>query len=50
VAAYEAALTIRTRVALPQDWAMTQGNLANTYVNRIRGDRAKKLEKLIAAY
>lgn len=28
VAAYREALTVRTQVALPQDWAMTQNNLA----------------------
>jgi hypothetical protein len=29
VAAYRAALEVRTRAELPQDWAMTQNNLGN---------------------
>jgi len=26
----------------PQDWARTQGNLANAYADRIRGERSKR--------
>ncbi|WP_414575699.1 CHAT domain-containing protein [Anabaena sp. CCY 9402-a] len=47
---YEVALTIRTREALPEDWAATQNNLANVYKERIKGDRADNIEKAIAAY
>ena len=50
IAAYEAALTVRTREALPREWAQTQNNLALAYWNRIRGDRADNLEKAIAAF
>ncbi|WP_139240788.1 tetratricopeptide repeat protein, partial [Geitlerinema sp. PCC 9228] len=50
IAAYQAALQVRTRSAFPQDWAMTQYNLANAYSDRIRGERAENLEEAIAAY
>ncbi|WP_139240498.1 CHAT domain-containing protein, partial [Geitlerinema sp. PCC 9228] len=50
IAAFEAALQVRTRSAFPQDWAMTQNNLANAYRYRIRGERAENLEQAIAAY
>jgi hypothetical protein len=45
-----AALTVATREALPREWARTQGNLANAYRNRIRGDPADNLEKAIATF
>lgn len=44
------ALTVFTREALPQQWALTQHNLAVAYRNRIRGDRADNLEKAIVAF
>ena len=50
IAAFEAALTVRTREALPREWATTQNNLAIAYRTRVRGDRADNLEKAIAAY
>ncbi|NWF60089.1 MAG: CHAT domain-containing protein [Fischerella sp.] len=50
IAGYEIALTVYTRQALPQDWAMTQNNLGTAYSNRIQGDRAENLESAIAAY
>ena len=50
IAAYEAALTVWTREALPREWASTQNNLGFAYASRIRGDRADNLEKAIAAY
>jgi len=50
IAAYEAALMVFTREALPREWATTQNSLANAFVNRIRGERADNLEKAIAAY
>ncbi|MEM9119952.1 MAG: tetratricopeptide repeat protein [Cyanobacteria bacterium P01_F01_bin.56] len=50
IAAYEAALQVYTRDALPQDWAMTQNNLGTAYRNRIRGERADNLEQAITAY
>jgi CHAT domain-containing protein len=39
ITGYEVALTVYTREALPQSWAMTQNNLANAYRERIKGDR-----------
>ncbi len=50
IASYQNALQIYTRDAFPQDWAMTQNNLANAYRNRIRGERADNLENAIASY
>ncbi|WP_156093363.1 tetratricopeptide repeat protein, partial [Planktothrix serta] len=50
IAAYQAALEVYTRTAFPEDWAMTQNNLAAAYYSRIRGERADNLEKAIAAY
>ncbi|MGH1395738.1 MAG: hypothetical protein ACRAVC_17185, partial [Trichormus sp.] len=44
------ALTVRTREALPVEWAATQNNLANAYKERIKGDRADNIEKAIAAF
>jgi tetratricopeptide (TPR) repeat protein len=46
----EAALTVRTREASPQDWAATQSNLGDAYQARVRGDQADNLETAIAAY
>ncbi|MBD2601263.1 DUF3110 domain-containing protein [Microcystis viridis] len=50
ITGYEIALTIFTFEAFPQDWAMTQNNLANAYCDRIRGEKAENLERAIAAY
>ena len=50
IAGYEIALTIFTRTAFPQKWAMTQNNLGIAYSDRIRGDKADNLEQAIAAY
>ncbi|MCT7949948.1 CHAT domain-containing protein, partial [Ancylothrix sp. C2] len=41
------ALSVRTREAFPQQWAMTQNNLAIAYCNRIRGQRADNIEQAI---
>jgi CHAT domain-containing protein len=49
IAAYTAALTVRTPEALPIDWAATQNNLANAYTKRIKGDRVDNIENAIAA-
>ncbi|MDB9425802.1 CHAT domain-containing protein, partial [Microcystis aeruginosa CS-564/01] len=38
----------RTFDAFPEDWAMTQNNLALAYKNRIRGEKADNLERAIA--
>ncbi|MEH2262690.1 CHAT domain-containing protein [Nostoc sp.] len=49
ITGYEVALTVYTREALPQSWAMTQNNLANAYSDRIKGDKADNIENAIAA-
>ncbi|UKO96156.1 hypothetical protein [Nostoc sp. UHCC 0870] len=45
IAALTAALTVRTREALPQDWAMTQNNLASAYCDRIAGRQGREYRK-----
>ena len=47
---YELALSVYTRAAFPEDWAMTQMNRAVAYRNRIRGERAENLDKAIELY
>lgn len=41
IAHYEQALTVYTREAYPEQWALSQHNLANAYRERIRGERAE---------
>jgi hypothetical protein len=54
VAAYRAALTVRTKDQLPQDWAMTQNNLGIVLRNqgtRTGGEAGKELiRQAINAY
>jgi tetratricopeptide (TPR) repeat protein len=50
IKAYEAALTVRTRDAFPQEWAQTQNNLGAAYRKRIRGESADNIEQAIKAY
>ena len=50
ITGYEVALTVFTRQEYPENWAITQNNLAITYNNRIRGERADNLEMAISAY
>jgi CHAT domain-containing protein len=50
IAGYEAVLTVFTRQAFPQDWAMTHNNLGNAYRNRIFGEKAQNLESAITSY
>lgn len=51
VAAFEAALEIRTREATPLDWAKTQNNLGNALSTwGARGDGTKRLQAAVAAY
>ncbi|MEC4818783.1 MAG: tetratricopeptide repeat protein, partial [Scytonema sp. PMC 1069.18] len=50
IAAYTAALSVRTREALPIGWAAKQYNLATAYYSRIRGDRAENIENAIASF
>ena len=47
---YKAALQVYTCQAFPQDWAMTQNNLAIAYSDRINGDRGDNLEMAIKCY
>ncbi|MEI2583635.1 CHAT domain-containing protein [Scytonema sp. PRP1] len=50
IAGYEAVLTVFTRQAFPQQWAMTQNNLAAAYSDRILGEKAQNIEMAIASY
>ena len=50
IACYQASLEVYTREAFPQDWAMTQNNLANAYSDRIKGEKADNIEDAIACY
>ena len=47
---YRLALKVSTEKAFPEDWAMTQNNLAAAYKSRIRGDRADNIEQSIEHY
>jgi len=44
---YQLALEVHTCEAFPEDWAMTQSNIANAYRDRISGDRAENIERAI---
>ncbi len=49
IAAYEAALQVRTRDAFPQQWAMTQGNLVSALLDRYKlTGKADDLDKAIS--
>ena len=48
--AYQQALQVMTRQAMPVEWAQTMINLAMAYYYRIRGDRAENIEQAIDAY
>jgi tetratricopeptide (TPR) repeat protein len=50
IAGYQGMLTVFTREALPQQWAMTLNNLGNAYWDRIVGDKAQNLEQAIASF
>ncbi|MGF1988702.1 MAG: CHAT domain-containing protein [Nostoc sp. ZfuVER08] len=50
IAGYEIALTVYTRSAFPENWAVLQNNLGTAYGNRILGNRANNIELAIAAY
>ncbi|MGI0500286.1 hypothetical protein ACN4EW_25890, partial [Arthrospira platensis CENA650] len=50
ILAYQSALEVRTRIAFPEDWAMTQMNLGNAYQTRIWGKRADNIEEAIRRY
>ncbi|MEH2418147.1 hypothetical protein [Nostoc sp.] len=50
ITGYEVALTVYTRSAFGQEWAMTQNNLGTAYGDRILRERADNIESAIAAY
>ncbi|OLT67159.1 hypothetical protein BI334_20955 [Moorena producens 3L] len=50
ITGYEVALTVITREAFPEQWAMTQNNLGIAYSDRITGEKAQNLEDAIACY
>jgi CHAT domain-containing protein len=47
---FRLALSVYILAAYPEDWAMTQMNLANAYNQRIRGERADNLEQAIECF
>ncbi|MGA0197947.1 MAG: CHAT domain-containing protein [Prochlorotrichaceae cyanobacterium] len=50
IVGYRLASEIFTQDRYPEQWAITQNNLAIAYSVRIRGDRAENIEQAIAAY
>jgi CHAT domain-containing protein/predicted enzyme related to lactoylglutathione lyase len=50
IACLDIGLTIFTRAAYPEKWAMFQNSIAIAYSDRIKGDRGDNLERAIAFY
>lgn len=50
IAGYEAILAFLTHAQFLEDWARTQINLGNAYIDRIQGDRAENLEQAIHCF
>jgi len=50
IACYLQALEVYTRADFPEDWAMTQNNLATAYSDKITGNRAENIDRAIACY
>ncbi|MEG4578824.1 CHAT domain-containing protein [Microcoleus sp. MON1_C5] len=50
IACLDIGLTIFTREAYSEDWAINQNSLGNAYSDRIKGERGENLEKAIALY
>ncbi|EGJ31404.1 hypothetical protein LYNGBM3L_40390 [Moorena producens 3L] len=50
ITGYEIALTVFTREAFPEYWAMAKTNLGIAYRNRIKGQKAQNIEEAIACY
>lgn len=50
IAGYEAVMIVATPEAFPQEWAITQTSLGNTYADRIYGNRTENLETAIRCY
>ncbi|MEG4459195.1 hypothetical protein [Microcoleus sp. N9_A1] len=50
IACLDIGLTIFTRAAYPENWAIFQNNIAIAYYRRIKGERGENIEKAIAFY
>ena len=50
IACLDIGLTVFTRAAYAEKWAMFQNSIGVAYWNRIQGDRGDNLERAIAAY
>ncbi|MEG4417565.1 tetratricopeptide repeat protein, partial [Microcoleus sp. LAD1_D5] len=50
IACLDIGLTIFTREAYSEDWAINQNSLANAYSDRIKGERGGNIERAIAFY
>ena len=50
IAAYTAALTVRTKERFPADWARTQNNLGAAWGNKPTGEKGENLSNAIAAF
>lgn len=50
IAGYEAITLFFTNGAFPFEWALTQMNLGNVYIDRIRGEKAENIERTIQCY
>ncbi len=49
IAGYQLVLTVCPRKHKPEQWAITQNNLAKAYCVRIRGEKTQNLERAISA-
>jgi CHAT domain-containing protein len=50
ITAFELVLQVYTRKTFPEQWAMTQNDLAGAYLYRIQGERADNLEQSISLF
>ncbi|NEO14058.1 CHAT domain-containing tetratricopeptide repeat protein [Moorena sp. SIO3E8] len=50
ITGYEVALTVLTREAFPENWAMTQNHLGLAYYDRIKGEKLQNIEEAISCY
>ena len=50
ITGYEVALTVFTREAFPENWAIIHTNLGATYSHRIKGEKSQNIEEAIACY
>ena len=49
VESYSAAMTVRTKEAAPEKWAMIQMNMATVFQSRVRGTFAENCECFISS-